>query len=214
MTLKVDKDGKVSVTVASDIFEKMAAAPKNIRTKEEIKASLIKHYERYGTPSYMQHMFDLDEEYPEVDIFGPQCISAEVGPGWNKLLRPIMDVLRENGCKAGQIKQKFGGLRFYWDYPDRIEAAMAEWRAGNHKGRVENGDLVFDVPLPYKEERDAIAALVRPIVELAEKLSYRTCEECGNDTGREGGPSFRTECDDCKQKKASGGRGSVAKRQQ
>jgi hypothetical protein len=175
------------------------------RTKEEIKASLTKHYSTWGrTPNYIQHMFDLDEEFPSVEIFGPQCISAEVGPGWNRLLRPVMQALSDNQCKAGQIKQKFGGLRFYWDYPDYIEKDVQAWRDAGHKGKIVDGQMTFDVPLPHEEERKRIDAIIRPIVAEAERLSFRTCEECGADIGREGGPSYRTECDNCA-KKTSGG---------
>lgn len=173
------------------------------RAKEEIKASLIKHYERYGTPALMKHMFELDEEFPEVEIFGPQCISAEVGPGWNKLLRPVMQALRDNGCTAGQIKQKFGGLRFYWNFPEHIENAINEWRIALPPFSTRSADQSIDEfyamhPSPFKEETDALRKLIGPIVAEAERLSFRTCENCGVDIGREGGPGWKTECDGCK----------------
>jgi hypothetical protein len=183
------------------------------RTKEEIKASLIKHYSGWGrTPDYIQHMFDLDDEFPDVAIFGSQCISAEVGPGWNKLLRPVMQALSDNKCKAGQIKQKFGGLRFYWDHPDYIESDVQAWRDAGHQGKVVNGELVFEVPVPHEDERKRINAIIGPIVAEAERLSFATCEECGVTIDPPRGPGFRTECSDCRQKSASGGRGSQAAR--
>ena len=45
----------------------------------------------------------------------------EAPAGWHKLLRELLDVLHDvpgwdNGYIA-QIKEKFGGLRFYYDYP-------------------------------------------------------------------------------------------------
>jgi hypothetical protein len=68
-------------------------------------------------PRY-KHMLDLDDEFPEVGMFEPSCISAEVGPGWVPLLRPVLAVLRKFGCKVGQIKQKFCVLVVHWDAPD------------------------------------------------------------------------------------------------
>lgn len=173
----------------------------NGRTKEEVKASLIKHYSTWGrTPDRIQHLFDLDSEFPEVDIFGPRCISAEVGPGWNKLLRPVMEILRDNGCTAGQIKQKFGGLRFYWNYPEYIERAGDEWRHAGHKGTIVDGKYSFDVPYPFEEERTLISAIVSPIVSAAESMSFRTCEECGVTIDPPRNSSYKTECDGCRSK--------------
>lgn len=176
----------------------------NAKTKEEAKARLTKHYSTWGRNlNYIQHMFDLDEEFPSVDIFGPQCISAEVGPGWNKLLRPVMKALSDHGCRAGQIKQKFGGLRFYWDYPDHIENAMREWRAIPNNADFSDGMTTHRIDPPYRAERENIHSIVQPLVAEAERLSFRTCEECGADIGQAGGPCHRTECDDCA-KKTSG----------
>jgi hypothetical protein len=211
MTLKVDKDGKVRIELtqkqALEVFR-----TRNTRTKEEIKAALEAHYGRRGKPNYMQHMYDLDAEFPTVDIFGPQCISAEVGPGWAKLLRPVMQALSDNACKAGQIKQKFGGLRFYWDFPDYIEAAGNEWRDAEHQHRIVDHQLKYDVPYPFEEERNRLSAIIRPIVAEAERLSFETCEECGDAITPPRGPGYRTECDDCKKRPPSGGRGSTAAR--
>lgn len=62
------------------------------------------------------HMDKLEAEYPS--LFGTWCISAYVEPGWVSLLRPCLDVLQKYGCVVGQIKQKYCGLRVYWDPPD------------------------------------------------------------------------------------------------
>lgn len=35
------------------------------------------------------------------------------GPGWNKLIEPLQKKADEEGVKVLQIKEKFGGLRFY-----------------------------------------------------------------------------------------------------
>lgn len=149
--------------------------------------------EKYGKGRY-DHMFELDRKYPEVEMFGDQCISAEVRPGWTQILDDLLKVLRDNRCKVAQIKQKFGGLRVYWNYPDEIEAARAEWRK-------QVSGMKLDDPnrprIPMEDESDAIDVVVGPAIARAETLSFRTCEDCGADIGKPGGPGFRTQCDSC-----------------
>jgi hypothetical protein len=152
--------------------------------------------EKYGKGRY-QHMFDLDALYPEVRMFGEQCISAEVRPGWRDLLIPVLEVLKANACTVSQIKQKFGGLVVYWNYPDHIESAREEWREQTRGMRYDDPNRPR---IPLEDESDAIDVKVGPVVARAETLSFRTCEECGADIGREGGPCHLTRCDNCKTK--------------
>lgn len=42
------------------------------------------------------------------DLFGIEC-----GPGWSSLYKPLMERCKEEGVEIHQIKEKFGGLRFY-----------------------------------------------------------------------------------------------------
>jgi hypothetical protein len=63
---------------------------------------------------------------------------------------------------ASQVKEKFGGLRFY----------------------ISNGD-------------DAVYAMIT----LAESMSYKICEDCGNRGMMRKGPWIRTLCDSCDKKK-------------
>ena len=53
----------------------------------------------------------------ELDLH-PRCASG-VGPGWFPILRNLVTELRASGWdgKIGQIKEKFGSLRFYPDSP-------------------------------------------------------------------------------------------------
>jgi hypothetical protein len=127
-------------------------------------------------------------------MFGPQCISAEVGPGWVGLVERCLAVLREHGCKVTQIKQKFAGLRVYWDYPDHIDAALAEWR----KSLPRPGSSEKRPPRPFDEEVERIYAAVQPVLSQAEADSFRTCESCGKDLGKPGGPKCGwTSCEEC-----------------
>lgn len=162
------------------------------RTREEHRAALLKWSKNN------QHMLDLDDAYPEVEMFGPQSIGAEVGPGWKDILIPCLEVLRANGCKVGQIKQKFGGLRIYWDYPDHIEKVRSEWRKNMQPHK---SGMVYE-RIPLEDESDEVDVNVGPVITRAETLSFRTCESCGADICREGGPCHRTQCQDCKTRKA------------
>lgn len=40
-------------------------------------------------------------------------VSDCVGPGWKKLVDPLEEVCRLTGTAILQVKEKFGGLRFY-----------------------------------------------------------------------------------------------------
>ena len=42
------------------------------------------------------------------ELFGIEC-----GPGWASLYEPLMKMCKEEGVEIHQIKEKFGGLRFY-----------------------------------------------------------------------------------------------------
>ena len=150
--------------------------------------------EKYGKDGRYDHMFELDRKYPEVRMFGEQCISAEVRPGWTKILDDLLAVLRDNGCTVRQIKQKFGGLRVYWNYPDRIEEARDVWREQINGMRYDDPNRPR---IPMEDESDAVDVIVGPAVARAETLSFRTCEDCGADIGRPGGPCHNTRCDVC-----------------
>lgn len=136
---------------------------------------LLSHYTKYGRDaSYIEPLLALDDEMPEVGMFDEQCIGCECGPGWVPLVREAAIALRENGCTFGQIKNKFNRLRIYWDYPKRIEKALAEWRTANLSRPNSERE-----PLPYQEEMAAITAIISPLLSSLEDRSYRVCEECG-----------------------------------
>ncbi len=102
----------------------------------------------------MNHMDDLDREFPEVKMFGPQCIEASVGPGWVPLVRQALQAISRAGGLVGQIKQKFGGLRVYW------------------------GPSLDDMGMVIDIDRNVIADTDAAITAV-EEASFSTCEECG-----------------------------------
>lgn len=46
-----------------------------------------------------------------------------VGPGWASLVRPLLERVQELGGEVLQVKEKFGGLRFYYRLPETVREA-------------------------------------------------------------------------------------------
>lgn len=47
-----------------------------------------------------------------------------VGPGWHPIVRPLLDMAKKiEGAQVVQVKEKFGGLRFYVHTPASDAAA-------------------------------------------------------------------------------------------
>jgi hypothetical protein len=70
-----------------------------------------------------------------------------VGPGWASLVKACFNVCLKNGIRIDQIKEKFGGLRFYigsapkwiWDYIAAHEdASRSICEDCGREGRVRN----------------------------------------------------------------------------
>lgn len=102
---------------------------------------------------------------------------SAVGPGWNVMVHPLLLLADRYGLSVSQVKEKFGGLRFYW------------------------GGVVKE-----KDENENDTALLtenyRKMVEGAESLSYHICEDCGlpGKNGYHGGWWIRTLCPICSAK--------------
>lgn len=98
----------------------------------------------------------------------------EIGPGWYDILDKIYDYLdklyNEEGIKiiVDQVKEKFGGLRFYYSYDLNTDYTNFDY------------DIVDMVIMAY------------------EKLSYEICEDCGNvGSPRSVFGWYKTLCDNC-----------------
>lgn len=46
-----------------------------------------------------------------------------VGPGWHPYVEPLIEEVNRLGGTVHQIKEKFGGLRFYYGLPDKVTEA-------------------------------------------------------------------------------------------
>lgn len=59
--------------------------------------------------------------------------TAECGPGWAKLYEPLIARCEAEGATVEQIKEKFGGLRFYVSGgSDELHAAIEEAERDSH----------------------------------------------------------------------------------
>jgi hypothetical protein len=59
---------------------------------------------------------DLQKEFPNA-MANPVC-GAQCGSGWKEILRKVLAVYEARGARVAQIKEKFGGLRVYFDAPE------------------------------------------------------------------------------------------------
>lgn len=111
-----------------------------------------------------------------------------IGKGWY----PIVEELHKQmlavdpGYTIQQIKEKFGGLRYYWEpTPD--------------------ADGFFD----YSDE--AKIATMRALVSFAEALASRTCEACGLPGSlRSSTGWYVTLCDGCENQRETKRNGSIS----
>ena len=52
-------------------------------------------------------------------------ILKEVGPGWEDLVNPLIDMCIKQDATISQVKEKFGGLRFYvWGGDKKLHKAI------------------------------------------------------------------------------------------
>jgi len=95
-----------------------------------------------------------------------------VGPGWCVMVHPLLILADKYGLTVDQVKEKFGGLRFYWS-------------GDVEQKEDENGNKSQDLRKWFDE-----------MVKGAEGLSTHICEECGmpGKNGNHGSNWIRTLC--------------------
>lgn len=106
----------------------------------------------------------FDQSYPP---------SINVGPGWIPIIFSLHNKILSlvNDYKIYQIKEKFGGLRFY-AYPIVLDAAS-------------------------DQNKFHINQIYNHLVQVAEKQSFLTCELCANPGKFVQKNRYRTLCDNC-----------------
>jgi hypothetical protein len=128
--------------------------------------------------------WDSDKEWPLEDVL------AHVGKGWHPLVIKLIEDLEQLGWngRLAQIKEKFGGLRFYiGDSPIRVD--------------------VIGVGSFSKEESNDPQTKLYARIRIAEDDSFHICEWCGKPgtTGNHGhGYWILTLCPECAEKNSRG----------
>jgi hypothetical protein len=70
----------------------------------------------------------VTERKTPYDLFGVEC-----GKGWKGLYQPLIDLCNFYGIPILQVKEKFGGLRFYTNgVDDRIDALITAAAAASY----------------------------------------------------------------------------------
>jgi methionine synthase II (cobalamin-independent) len=99
------------------------------------------------------------QKYP---ILYSKLSGFDCNKGWYKLIEELSQKIEEINLKfanpehkiyAVQVKQKFGGLRFY----------------------TEISDSLFD----DEEQQESVQQIVYDLITIAETKSYTICEDCG-----------------------------------
>ena len=137
----------------------------------------------------------------------------ECGDGWFELLNNMCHDIVELGQNkniqviAHQVKEKFGGLRFYYgvesDYTilnrldTKIRNLMFSRKLGIPYWKIVNFRRKF-----YKTAEEKISDRISQ----AEDESYETCESCGKPGKTRGGGWVYTACESCHEKYEEGKR--------
>lgn len=115
----------------------------------------------------------MPTEYPSV---AREEAKLEVGAGWRALLDPLYDYCEKHGVKVLQVKEKFGGLRFYTE--------QAQWECGAQD------------PASDAASQNWRLNELGKLVKAAEEASEVTCEWCGAPGIRRGGAWIKTLCNE------------------
>jgi hypothetical protein len=150
-----------------------------------------------------------------------ECAYKCVGSGWKFLLVELnsraVRLWIDYGIRIriDQVKEKFAGLRFYYNTSIDLEknpslykdGKMVGWRYISESDNFETGTYA-DCVLPKDEKMvySTVCAGFDGCVNMVEALSYKVCEECGATDSTVGikrgyGSWMITRCDKCKKEK-------------
>lgn len=165
---------------------------------------------------------DLSDKYPRIfnspsgtDIFGktiikPAPVAGGVGMGWYELIAKACEEIQveldklnpEAYCNFHQMKEKFGGLRWYTSTPIKNKFLYkissfinSKMLATNHK----HPDWYDKILVKYKLWRFRVPYpknKIQEIIDEAERKSYKICEECGRPGVLRQGGWIKTACDE------------------
>jgi len=124
------------------------------------------------------------------------CWGLQCGDGWYKLIDQVCKYLQNMinwnnwpQVEFTTVKEKFGGLRMYWDLKNKTEKEYKKSR------RLKKLFKTFE---EYIEHVNWVFRFVDGVISFAEQLSYSICESCGKEgKNRNIFGWIHTLCDDC-----------------
>ena len=163
---------------------------------EKLEGRLVKRYPTL----YRDYKGDMQKTCM---AWGMAC-----GDGWYILLDNLSSELTSLGKKynleivADQVKEKFGGLRFYY----HVEGHFSWYQ--KRFGWFQTFIFKFIHPKAYWKIIDFRKKIwrtpgekVQHAIQHAESLSYKTCEVCGKPGKTKGGGWVSTLCNECRDKR-------------
>lgn len=127
------------------------------------------------------------------------------GNGWYNIIEELLQTLdkitanKNEKVVADQIKEKFGGLRFYYHVEGYEPNMFDKFRSSfwtfmiRHKWGVAYNKIIDFKQIFFK----SIQEKIRDAVHHAESKSYKTCEIC-SEPGKTRGRAWRTtQCEKC-----------------
>ena len=129
------------------------------------------------------------------------------GDGWYNLIsdlsQNIKDLDKHDRVVADQVKEKFGGLRFYYHIEGYGRGSrfyqLKNWLHWKVKVKIPYYFRIRNwlVPLRKKYLYKRFDEKIDELVSNAEQQSYKECERCGSPGQRRSGGWVRTLCDLC-----------------
>lgn len=155
---------------------------------------------------------DIVKKYPNLfrDYGGDMRVTClawgfECGSGWMKIIdsigQQLTDLDVEKYVIADQVKEKFGGLRFYY-HTENLPLSIFDWYPKNKHIRNfwYHRYIRFIRKYLTKFRRFFYRSLyekISDIIETAENKSYEICEVCGEPGKLIGRSWLKTLCNDC-----------------
>lgn len=156
----------------------------------------------------------LVEKYPVIfrDYGGDMretCMAwgMTCGNGWYKLIdnlcQDIMDLIGDNDIEviAEQVKEKFGGLRFYYSINYKVTFfGSVSFKIRDFFFRHRLGRVYWKIVHFRQKFWKSKIEKIEEVISEAELNSTEICEKCGKPGKRRGGGWVYTLCDECDKK--------------
>ena len=167
--------------------------------KSELQEQLIKKY-----PGIFRRLIQRRRMKKTPKVILPIYFGLEVGDGWHTLIDTLCYQLKHYADTYGiltiaeQVKEKFGGLRFYISGALNPKKMKCYKRNGKwHHTWIMNGDVKLRKP-EKNFNADRIHSEIHGMINFAESMSYTICEHCGLPGKPNDGGWISTQCDKCR----------------